>query len=227
MNAVDGIDPAELGKALGIPVQQERMVEALPAPLSWPVEKRSVTNRELAATWSWDRGLFRMDTAQEEYTVRLERYRRARGDDRDVFLVVLPGHAAKAFTARTSAILEAHRLAERVLFTFDGILLRRLTRDGCLPDPVARMLRLTYLVNSGLLPDREGVLSLAYRADLFHARMLGRLFGPAIGNIDPQQTEDDISTIAFARHRGRANRFIWRERLSDPRVLRSPSDYAE
>jgi len=84
-----------------------------------------------------------MDTAQEECTVRLERYRRARGDDRDVFLVVLPGHAAKAFTARTSAILEAHRLAERVLFTFDGILLRRVTRDGCLPDPIARMLRLT------------------------------------------------------------------------------------
>ena len=143
MHAVDGIDPAELGKALGIPVRQERTVEALPAPLSWPVEKRSVTNRELAATWSWDRGLFRMDTAQEECTVRLERYRRARGDDRDVFLVVLPGHAAKAFTARTSAILEAHRLAERVLFTFDGILLRRVTRDGCLPDPIARMLRLT------------------------------------------------------------------------------------
>jgi hypothetical protein len=106
-------------------------------------------------------------------------------------------------------------------------LLRRVTRDGCLPDPIARMLRLTHLVNSGLLPDREGVLSLAYRADLFHARMLGRLFGPTIGNIDPQQTEDDISTIAFARHRGRANRFIWRERLSDPRGLRSPSDYAE
>jgi len=58
-----------------------------------------------------------MEAAREECLVRLERYRRARGDDRDVFLVVQPGHASKVFTARTSAILEAHRLAERRTFS--------------------------------------------------------------------------------------------------------------
>jgi len=49
MLAVDGIDPEELSKALGIPIRQERGVEAVPAPSSWPIEKRSVTHRELAA----------------------------------------------------------------------------------------------------------------------------------------------------------------------------------
>jgi hypothetical protein len=227
MLAVDGVDPAELAKALGIPIRQERTMEVLPAPLSWPVEKRSATHRELAATWSWNRGLFTMDTAQEQSAVRLERYRRARGDDRDVFLVVLPGHSPKAFTARTSAILEAYRLAERVLFTFDGTLLRRLTRDGQLPEPVARMLRFNHWVNSGLLPDRDGVFSLTYRADQFHARMLCKWFGPAIGNVTPKPAEDEISTIAFVRHRSRADRFIWQGRLVDPRSPQSSSGRGE
>jgi hypothetical protein len=222
MLAVEGADPVELGKALGIPTRPEMMVEASPAPLSWPVEKRSVTHRELAATWSWNRGLFRIEAPQEQSPVRLERYRRARGDDRDVFLVIVAGHAPKVFTARTSAILEAYRLAERVLFTFDGTLLRRQARDGHLPEPIARMLRFNHLVNSGLLPDHEGALSFAYRVDQLHARMLSKWFGPAIGNITPQPAEGGISTIALARHRSRADRFIWQGRLIDPHSPQFP-----
>jgi hypothetical protein len=217
MVAVRGADPVELGKALGIPVRRERIVEVSPAPSSWPVEKRSTTHRELAARWSWKRGAFTIEPDSEQSRVRLERYRRTRGDDRDVFLVTLSGQEPKAFTARASAILEAHRLAERALFDFDGTLLRRRARDGSLPEPIGRMLRFEYLVNSGLVPDRDGVFSLTYRADPFHARMLGKWFGPAIANDERRPTENSVAAIAFARHRSRSDRFVWQERLVDPR----------
>ncbi len=217
MVAVRGVDPVEFGKALGIPVRHERAIEASPAPSSWPIEKRSVTHRELAASWSWKRAAFTMDPSLEPSRVRLERYRRTRGDGRDVFLVSLTGHDPRAFTARASAILEAHRLAECALFESDGTLLRRRARDGSLPEPVGRMLRFEYLVNSGLLRDRDGVFSLTYRADPFHARMLGKWFGPAIANNERKPTENGVEAIAFARHRSRSDRLMWQERLIDSR----------
>jgi hypothetical protein len=217
MAAVRGADPVELGKLLGIPVRREHTVEVSPAPSSWPVEKRSATHRELASTWSWKRGAFAIEPGPEQSRVRLERYRRSRGDDRDIFLVTLSGHEPKVFTARASAILEAHRLAERTLFEFDGTLLRRRPRDGSLPEPIGRMLRFEYLVNSGLVPDRDGGYVLAYRADPFHARMLGKWFGPAIANDERRPTENSVSAVAFARHRSRSGRFMWQERLVDPR----------
>ena len=225
MLAVDGIDPAELGRALAIPIRQERAVEALAAPLSWPVEKRSAIHRQLAATWVWNRGAFSTDNQNEQSAVRLERWTRA--DDRDVFLVAGPDCAPRAFTARTSAILEACRLAKHAIFSFDGTLLRRLTGDGYLPEPVARMLRFTHLINSGLLPDREGVLSFVYRADHSHAQQLSEWFGVAISGITPRPVDDSISTVAFARHRGRAHRFIWQGHLTDPRIPRSPPGQVE
>lgn len=225
--AARGADPVALGQTLGIPVRHAQIVEVSPAPSSWPIERRSGAHRELAGTWSWRRGAFAMAPGPEEGRVRLQRYRRTRGDDRDVFLVTPSGREPQAFTARVSAIIEAHRLAERALFEFDGTLLRRLARDGSLPEPIARMLRFAHLVNPGLLPDQDGAFALAYRADRADARMLGRLFGRAIANGDHRTRDDAVAAVAFARHRGPTDRLIWKERLVDPRSAHFASSEVE
>lgn len=225
--AVRGADPVALGETLGIPVRHEQIVEVSPAPSSWPIERRSAAHRELAGIWSWKRGAFAMVPNPEKSRVRLERYRRARGDDRDVFLVTPSGGEPQAFTARASAIMEAHRLAERALFEFDGTLLRRQARDGSLPEPIARMLRFEHLVNPGLLPDRDGVFALTYRADRTGARMLAGLFGRAIAHGHHRTPEDSVAAVAFARHRSCTDRFMWRERLVDPRSAHYASGEVE
>lgn len=216
--AVESVDPQDLAGAMGFPIHREYASNASRVPSSWPNERRSETHRELAASWSWKRRSFVMGHVPDDGAVRLERYRRRRGDDRDVYIVRAPGVPNRAFTARAAAILEAHRLANCPLFTYGAGVLRRRAHDGYLPAPVGRMLRLTNLVNPDLSSDDDGHVSMVYPADLSSARRLGDWFGPAIGHLAPDPQNGAVETIALARHRGASQRLVWNDGIVDPRT---------
>ena len=217
MLASSGIDPDELGRALAMPVRREHKISASPAPSLWPMENRTTTHRECAGSWSWDRGCFAREADTGRMPVHLERYCRARGDVRDVFIVDARDRQPRAFTARTTAIMEAHRLAQLPLFSFDGTRLRRLTRDGHLPVPVGRMLRFEHLVNPGLLPMGDGKFCYAYPANQHDIGWLRELFGAAIPEARLPLVGMSASHVALARHRSPGRRLVWRDCLIDPR----------
>ena len=221
MLAIQGADPAALGEALGLHVQKENDVVPVPAPAAWPSESRSDTHRELVGSWSWQAGSFRSKAEDPENGISLGRYRRTRGDDRDVYILRARDRPLMAFTARASAVMEAYRLAASPLFELDGSRLRRVAADGHLPEPIGRKLRLTHLVNPGLLVDPNGNRSFAYPADRHDVEMLHRWFGAAIGAPLLRGRDDGVSAIAHARHRSSAPRLAWRGGTVDPRIVRS------
>jgi hypothetical protein len=219
--AVQGADPAALGEALGLSVEREFDVALSPAPSAWPKESRSTTHRELVSSWSWHAGAFRTEAGESPHGVSLSRYRRARGDDRDVYIVGAPGRAPMSFTSRDSAVMEAHRSAGSPLFELTGSRLRRMAADGHLPEPVGRKLRLTHLINPGVLVDPIGRRSFAYPGDRHDVEVLHGWFGAAIDAPMPRDREDGLSAIGRARHRSPTPRLAWRGGIVDPRTIRS------
>lgn len=219
--AVQGVDSAALGEALGLSVEREFDVAPSPAPSAWPKERRSATHREQVGSWSWQAGSFRSEAEEPPNGVSLGRYRRARGDERDVYIVGAPSLAPMSFTSRASAVMEAHRAAGSPLFELDGSRLRRLAADGHLPEPVGRKLRLTHLINPGLFVDPNGRRSFCYPADRHDVAVLHVWFGAAIDAPMPRGREDVLPTIGLARHRSSTPRLAWRGGIIDPRKIRS------
>ncbi|MDB5963479.1 MAG: protein of unassigned function [Massilia sp.] len=218
--AVRDIDPIELARLLDIPFSTEAAVDASIAPACWPAEKRTIEHRELMTRWSWERGHFVQASGPPGKVVRLERYSRARADDRDILLLSAPGLPGRIFGSRTAALLEAHRLARRPLFEFRNGALWRRAADGNLPLPVARMFRLAHLAGPFLdIASEGGAASLAYPVDEPSARLVAAWFGAAISIHGARaDAEDGLGSIALARHRGRAHRLVWDEQLQDLRL---------
>ena len=219
--AVQGVDAGALGEASGLSAEREFDVATSPAPAAWPRERRSAIHRELVSSWSWEAGAFRTEAEEPSNGVSLGRYRRARGDERDVYIVGAPSLAPISFTSRASAVMEAHRAAGSPLFEFDGARLRRLASDGHLPEPIGRKLRLTHLINPGLSVDPSGRRSFCYPADLHDLEVLRGWFGPAIDAPVPRDRKDGMLAICRARHRSSTPRLAWRAGIVDPRTIRS------
>ncbi|MGG5890717.1 hypothetical protein ACLF3G_26840 [Falsiroseomonas sp. HC035] len=220
VHAVMGVDPSELARLLDVPFHAEVALAASAAPACWPAERRTIEHRELATRWSWERGHFVQAGGPSGEKVCLERYIRARADDRDILLLTAPEVPRRIFGSRNAALLEAHRIAQRPLFEFRANALQRRAVDGHLPFPVAFMLRLVHLAGPFLNAAHDGSdSSLAYPADEVSARLVATWFGAAIGFPDTRAVaEDDLASIALARHRGRAHRLVWGGRLVDVRL---------
>jgi len=219
--AVQGTDPAALAEALGLSVEKGADVATSPAPTAWPRERRSATHRELVSSWSWQASAFRTEAEEPPNGVSLGRYRRARGDERDVYIVESPGLAPMSFTSRAAAVMEAHRVAGSPLFEFDGSRLRRMASDGHLPEPIGQKLRLTHLINAGFFVDPNGRRSFCYPADRHDVEVLRGWFGAAINAPVPRDREDGMLAICRARHRSSTPRLAWRGGIVDPRTTRS------
>jgi hypothetical protein len=175
----------------------------------------------LVSSWSWQASAFRTQAEEPPNAVSLGRYRRARGDERDVYIVKAPGLAPMSFTSRASAVMEAHRAASSPLFEFDGSRLRRMASDGHLPEPIGQKLRLTHLINAGLFVDPNGRRSFCYPADRHDVEVLRGWFGAAIDAPVPRDREDGMLAICRARHRSSTPRLAWRGGIVDPRTTRS------
>jgi hypothetical protein len=219
--AVQGVDPGVLAEASGLTVERAVDVVTSPAPAAWPKERRSATHRDLVSSWSWQASAFRTEAEEPPNGVSLGRYRRARGDERDVYIVGAPSLAPMSFTSRASAVMEAHRAAGSPLFEFDGSRLRRMASDGHLPEPIERTLRLTHLVNAGLFVDPVGHRSFCYPADRHDVEVLHGWFGAAIDAPMPPGREVGMPAICLARHRSSTPRLAWRGGIVDPRTIRS------
>jgi len=219
--AVQGTDPAALAEALGLSVEKGSDVATSPAPTAWPRERRSATHRELVSSWSWQASAFRTEAEEPPNGVSLGRYRRARGDERDVYIVESPGLAPMSFTSRAAAVMEAHRVAGSPLFEFDGSRLRRMASDGHLPEPIGQKLRLTHLINAGFFVDPNGRRSFCYPADRHDVEVLRGWFGAAINAPAPRDREGGMLAICRARHRSSTPRLAWRGGIVDPRTTRS------
>jgi hypothetical protein len=208
-------DPSALASALDMELAKATVVRIEAAPGCWLAETRSLTNRERAASWCWHSGAFRPYAEPGPRQVRLERFVRARGDDRDIFSVTRPGGAAAVFESRAAAIIEAHRLAGQSLFQVDGGQLVRRAMDGSLPSPAVSYLRLLHLANPGIVLGGEHPPRLAYPTDGASAKLARRWFGDAIGGV-ARRVPDSTLTVAVARRR--LSRLTWNRGLRDGRL---------
>lgn len=200
--------PSEVASALGVELSEASAVRAEAAPLCWPQETRSLTNRERASAWCWSSGAFRARAPAGPGGVRLERHVRLRGDDRDVYSVSASDGSLSVFASRSAAVVEAHRLAGRALFEFEGARLVRTARDGHIPSAAARHLRLVHLTNPGFVRDGSGPPRLAYPADRVSAQLVRRWFGPAIG-VAAAHKAGPAWVATLARHRSPRDGIAW------------------
>ena len=193
-------DLAELAQELAWPMCEGRVPEFASAPRCWPEEPRTIQGRELAGAWSFRLCLFLSPGAKHgaPEKVALQRWVRERKDDRDVFRVVSQGQDLVT-SSRTTAILEAYRRRGEPLFSWSKGRIKRVTRSGYLPLPVARSLRRRFLLGSGPMDRREGGDGYVYAADLQIARWLRRKFGPVIAGVDQDDARDPMKAIVAAR----------------------------
>jgi hypothetical protein len=165
----------------GWPLSPAMHPELRSAPNCWIADLRTVEGRSLAGIWSFELGRFHPDTHEGSRVdgVRIERWRRDRGDDRDVYRVLGAGPAL-ILSSRTAAILEGYRRARRGLFQWSKGRLARSAGAGYLPLSVARAVRCKSLVSTGPVLTHGNAWSYEYAAKLVDAQWLATVFGSAI-----------------------------------------------
>jgi hypothetical protein len=131
--------------------------------------------------WSFDLGLFHAApaTGDRDDCIAIERWRRDRGDDRDVYRVRGSGRDL-VLSSRTAAILEGYRQARRGLYRWSDGRLWRQANGGHLPLVVARALRCSSLVSAGPVATHGEAWTYGYAAELADAQWLTAVFGSAV-----------------------------------------------
>jgi hypothetical protein len=178
---VHGASCGALAAECGWPLSAATRPVLRAAPDCWTADLRTIEGRSLAGIWSFELGFFQTDTATAGRAdgIAIERWRRERGDDRDVYRV--RGGGPELFlSSRTAAILEGVRRARRGLFRWSDGRLWRATRGGYLPLTVARALRCKSLVSAGPVLLDDKAWSYGYAAELVDAQWLAAVFGPAV-----------------------------------------------
>ena len=152
-----------------------------PAPACWPVVMEDVTRHEPVAVWDMVAGHSRPVQEFALHQVELVRHRRETGDRADLFTVRGGRQDEPSWTglSRTAAILEAYRRVQCPMFEVRGKWLVRLTNDGYLPLPVAKIASLRTLLASGPYLDGER-WTYAYPLDAYLLTEIIRLFGKSI-----------------------------------------------
>jgi len=178
---VHGVSCSSLAAECGWPSSPATRPELRSAPDCWITDLRTIQGRSLAGIWSFELGLFQPapSTIGLFDGIAIERWRRERGDDRDVFRIC--GAGPDIFlTSRTAALLEGYRRARRCLFRWSDGQLWRSAGAGYLPLPVARALRCKSLTSAGPVPLQGKAASYAYAAELADAQWLASIFGSTI-----------------------------------------------
>jgi hypothetical protein len=178
---VHGVSAATLAAECGWPWSGAKRPDLRSAPDCWTADLRTKEGRSLAGIWSFEFGLFQTDpaTVGRADGIAIERWRRERGDDRDVFRVHGAGPDL-VLSSRTAAILEGYRRARRGLYRWSDGRLGRAANGGYLPLTVARALRCKSLVSAGPVPSHGKTWSYGYAAELVDAQWLTAVFGSAV-----------------------------------------------
>jgi hypothetical protein len=178
---VQGVGPATLAAQCGWSWNPARRPDLRNAPDCWNVDLRTIEGRTLAGIWSFQLGFFRTDSsvANDVDGIAIERWRRERGDDRDIYRV-RGGGPDLMLSSRTAAILEGHRRARRGLYQWSDGRLQRASSGGYLPLTVARALRCRSLAAAGPALFDGKVRSYEYVVELVDAHWLAAVFGSAV-----------------------------------------------
>lgn len=147
-----GIEPEVLSSRLGWHLRQLTDLPVRAGEDSHPSIKATGQNHEPASVWNWEANRFERGTVCHGET-RLVRLVHLGRRDHDFYRV--DGRGGVTFhLSRTSAILQAHRVAGRPLFRYAEGRIGRISLEGSLPLEIAAVLRLLALSNPG--PTDEG-----------------------------------------------------------------------
>lgn len=207
-----GLSPPLLGCAGGdVPALADRLgwrleeagTAAGPAPLAFRETSHALLGKEAASRWDWNLARFVADGRRGEGAVSLTRFVQAACRDHDVYQVCAAGREHRLIS-RDAAVVLAHCLARRPLFTVsDGILEARV-RGAFLPDVIAAGLRLSSLANPGWA---DGAYR--YRTSPEQAARLALLLPGAVPAMAHAAVMSVADGLAFARHSSGRIRAAW------------------
>ena len=140
------VDAAGLGEVLGWPVRTEPLRAG--GRLAFRQTERRLDLYRLSHRWSWKAGRFVEASSPSVGPVTLERWIHCGARDHDVY-VVAHGPRTWRIMSRPAAVALAHSLAGVPLFEPVSGTLRRIGKEGALPDALAAVSRVRHLVNPG------------------------------------------------------------------------------
>ncbi|MCJ2105399.1 hypothetical protein MKK70_08405 [Methylobacterium sp. E-041] len=182
---------------------EEAGTSAGPAPMAFRETSHALLGKEAASRWDWDLAKFVADGRRGDGAVSLTRFVQAACRDHDVYQICAAGREHRLMS-RDAAVVLAHCLARRPLFTVsDGILEARV-RGAFLPDGIAAALRLSSLANPGWA---DGVYR--YRLSPEQAAQLAILLPGAVPGIAHAAVMSVADELAFARHSSGRIRAVW------------------
>lgn len=182
---------------------EEAGTSAGPAPMAFRETSHALLGKEAASRWDWDLARFVADGRRGDGAVSLTRFVQAACRDHDVYQVCAAGREHRLMS-RDAAVVLAHCLARRPLFTVsDGVLEARV-RGAFLPDGIATALRLSSLANPGWA---DGAYR--YRLSPEQAGQLAILLPGAVPGIPHAAVMSVADGLAFARHSSGRIRAVW------------------
>jgi hypothetical protein len=194
-------DAKGLAQVLGWPIRNDPMRAG--GRLAFRRTERRLELYKLSHRWSWSAGRFIEASGRSAGPVSLERWIHRGGRDHDVYVVV-DGSQTWHLMSRPAAVVLAHSLAGTPLFELASGMLRRIGREGALPDVLAAVSRIRHLANAGPI---DGVY--AYRLD----DQTLRNFSTALPNLMPILKDSSgkgvVEAVSLAIHSGGRVRTTW------------------
>lgn len=203
--AAQGVAAEAIAEQTKWPISTQVVGDSVPAaPVCWPIDGCDPASHELVATWSWDDGRFTKTASGTREGVGIERYRRERGDRRDVFRVFGGEPHDWIGWSRVVAITEAYRRAGRNFLAQEGELLVRVPTDGYLPLALASRLGFEALCRGGPVAGADG-WRYAYPRGESGETAIRRVFGHrfVFDGTEPLSDAPDrpLTQLGTARHR--------------------------
>jgi hypothetical protein len=159
----------------------------------------------LANSWNWELGRFGRPRHKQDEAVGLARWSHSGGRDHDIYVVARHDESWH-FLSRNAAIGAAHCIAGISLFNFEDNRLKRIRKEGALPDAVAAALRYSTLSNPEMSGSDRSYAYPAYPANLGSiASMLPNLVSGLKDSAGVGETE----AVNSAQHSGGRLRVVW------------------
>lgn len=199
-----GVSADNLASETGWPIANG-MGEATPsAPACWPNDGCDPASHELVASWSWSDTKFSKPDQGTRTGVTIDRFRRQRGDRRDVFRVSSESERDWVGWSRVVAIAEAYRRAQRHFLNVEDRLLVRVPLVGHLPLAIANRIGLMALRFGGPVPGQDG-WRYAYARSICGVASIRSVLGQCFVLDSAEHTVIDphhaMQALGLARHR--------------------------
>jgi hypothetical protein len=197
-------DAAQVGAALRWPVQSEKTF-ATGGRLAFPQTERLPDRRHLSHRWSWLAGRFVQASGPSVGRVVLERWIHPGGRDHDLYVVTDDSRTWRLLS-RNAAVVLAHCLAGEPLFEWSSGVLRRIGREGALPDALAAVSRIRHLANPGPLEARY-----LYRFDDDELHQLATALPNLVRTLKDSSGKRAAEAVSSVVHSGGRVRATWKK----------------